>query len=348
MRLLLSWSLPRRRMVVGALSLSAVLALAPVASASEPVPAANVRQNMYSTCFADDTTGWAVGDLGRIFYTRDGAQTWEIQGAGTKRPFLSVSCLDGQRAWIAGQAGQMARTTDGGSTWQSLTSGTDRQLLSIAFVNDRLGIAVGDQGTILRTQDAGVSWTAVPVPEDTELPEEYEGIVEPSDVVLYSAAWAGPTTVVIVGEFGVTLVSRDAGLTFESRSNDVQTTLFGVSFADERRGWAVGMESTMLATSDGGETWRRQVVQSPPGFALSLYDVKVRGNLGWAVGNSGFLLHSSDGGSNWKLIDVPPQLGSYWLREVYLQANGKGVVVGQSGLVLALDGASYKPNKDQL
>lgn len=324
------------------------IALAIPAWASDPVPSVAVRQNLFSTCFVDERTGWAVGDLGRIFRTDDGTATWKIQQAGTKRPFVSIACHGQQHAWIVGQAGQAARTVDAGTTWEPIASGTDRKLLSVAFVDERTGLIVGDQGTIRTTTDGGNSWSVVEVPPETELPEEYFGIVEPSDIVLYAGAWASRNKAVIVGEFGVILISSDGGRSFEPRRSGVQSTLFGVFFADEQRGWAVGMDSVLLHTTDGGETWRRLTIQSPPGFSLSLYDVEVRGDRGWAVGNSGFLLRSSDAGASWQLVDVPPQMGSYWLREVSLLPNGNGFAVGSSGLVLVLEGTAYRPNKSEL
>ncbi len=316
--------------------------------AGETVSSDAVRQNLYATCFVDDRVGWAVGDLGRIFRTDDATATWNVQSAGVKRPFVAAACVDADNAFIAGQAGQIARTSDAGATWTMLDSGVDRQLLSIAFADARTGIAVGDYGTILRTEDAGATWTRVPVPTETQLPEEYFGIVEPGDIVLYSVQWSSAEHVSIAGEFGVILVSNDGGRTFAPQSSGVDTTLFGIFFADDQRGWAVGMESVLLSTVDGGATWKRERIQTPPGFSLALYDLEVRGNRGWAVGNSGFLLTSDDAGVTWKLVQVPPQMGSYWFREVSLLASGKGFVVGSTGMVLTLDGAGFKANKDEL
>ena len=74
-----------------------------------------VRQSLFGTCFANEREGWMVGELGRIFHTSDGAQTWERQDAGTKRPFLAISCLDANRAWIAGKEGIVYATRDGGA-----------------------------------------------------------------------------------------------------------------------------------------------------------------------------------------------------------------------------------------
>lgn len=321
---------------------------APAGAAETMVTSESVRQNLYSTCFVNEQVGWAVGDLGRIFYTKDGAQNWRIETAGTKRPFVSIACADENTAWAAGQAGQIAATKDGGATWQMLESGVEKQLLSIAFVDRNVGLAVGDYGTILRTEDGGATWTKIPVAADLQLPEDYIGVVEPGDVVLYSVAWGGPNLVAITGEFGVVMVSNDGGRTFRSGNSGLETTLFGVFFADDMRGWAVGMESAMLRTVDGGMTWEKQSVKTPPGFSLALYDLDIRGNNGWAVGNSGFLLRTQDAGASWTLIEVPPQLGSYWFREVSLLGNGKGFVVGSTGMVLEVDGDTVKPNKKQL
>lgn len=322
--------------------------LAGPAWAGDAVPSASVRQNLYATCFVSETAGFAVGDLGRIFHTTDAAASWEIRTAGTKQPFVAASCIDANTAYIAGQGGQIARTSDAGATWQMLESGSERQLLDIEFVDAQTGIAVGDAGTILRTGDGGATWTKVAVPADTQLPEEYFGIVEPSDIVLYAVSWGSPESVTIVAEFGVILHSNDGGRSFQSRVSNVDKTLFGVFFADAMRGWAVGMESTMIATTDGGATWAPVAVKSPPGFSLALYDIEVEGNLGWAVGNSGFLLNSTDAGQTWNLVDVPPQLGSYWFREVDLLPGGKGIIVGSTGMVLKVDGTKFVRNKEQI
>lgn len=330
------------------LSLGLLLQTAGSGAALQRVPSDSVRQNLYATCFLDDSEGWAVGDLGRIFHTKDGAETWEIQGMDTKRPFVGVSCVDGGHVWVAGQAGQVGFSADGGATWNKQESGTERQLLDIAFVDASRGIVVGDFGVLLRTEDGGKTWTKISLPTDIPLPEDIAEVVPPGDVVLYSISWVDRDHVWVAGEFGVILASADGGLTWQAQISTVETTLFGIFFADRMRGWAVGLEANLLATTDGGTTWKKQKVETPPGFELALYDLQVRGKRGWAVGNSGFLLHSQDGGASWHLVDVPPQMGSYWFRGVSLQQNGKGFVVGSTGLVVSIENDSYRALKERL
>src|SRR5258705_13850355 len=97
----------------------AVLALAVGAygSPATPIDLTEVRQNLFAACFPSDREGWMVGELGRIIRTSDGGKTWVRQDAGTKRPFLAMSCLDAKTAWIAGKEGIVYATTDGGDTW---------------------------------------------------------------------------------------------------------------------------------------------------------------------------------------------------------------------------------------
>jgi photosystem II stability/assembly factor-like uncharacterized protein len=323
-----------------------MVAIAPI-WAAERHTAENLRQNLYATCFVSDQEGWAVGDLARIFHTTDGAQTWERQDAGTKKPFVTISCLDRDHLWVAGQMGQIAHSTNAGASWTMQNSGTERQLLDIRFVDAQNGIAVGDFGTIQRTEDGGKTWNKVTLPEDTRLPPDVAEIVRPGDVVIYGVSRPDVEHAWVVGEFGVILSSSDGGQTFHPQVSPVETSLFGVYFADAQRGWAVGLEETLLATTDGGMSWVKQPVESPKGFTLALYDIEVRGNNGWAVGNSGILLYSSDAGVTWRLMDVPVKLRSGWFRGVSLLPDGRGFVVGARGLVVALEADTLTPLKQQ-
>ena len=318
-----------------------------VGARAAKLPAADVRQNLFASCFVSNSEGWMVGDLGKIFHTTDGAQTWEVLDAGTKRPFVGITCPDNKHLWISGQAGEIAQSTDGGMTWQMQKSGTDHQLLDIHFVDLQHGLTVGDFGTVLRTEDGGATWTKVPLPQDMKLPPDVADVVEPGDVVLYTVSFGTADHVWVAGEFGVILTSADGGQTWHGQDSPVDSSLFGISFADEQRGWAVGIESTLLATTDGGITWRKQEVETPKGFALALYDIEVRGQYGWAVGNSGYLLNSKDAGVTWHLVNVPVQMGSSWFRGLSLLPDGHGFVVGAKGLVLAANGSDFTPLKKQ-
>lgn len=318
------------------------------AAVDRPIPAVELRQNLFDTCFLTDQEGWMVGDLGRLFHTTDGAKTWHRADSPSKLSFVALACPDKGHMWAVGQAGEIIQSADGGNSWQPQKSGTDRQLLDVAFATPQRGIAVGDFGTMIRTDDGGATWTKVALPQDTKLPPDVADVVDPGDVVLYGVSFPDPDHAWVVGEFGVILSSTDGGATWHPETSPIETSLFGVSFADAQRGWAVGIEATLLATTDGGTTWQKVTVETPKGFSLALYDVQVRGNYGWAVGNSGYLLNSKDAGATWQIVEVPVQMGSTWLRGLTLFPDGRGFIVGARGLVLAADRDKFTPLKEKL
>lgn len=72
--------------------------------------------------------------------------------------------------------------------------------------------------------------------------------------------------------------------------------LRGVSFVDDLRGWAVGTNGTILATTNGGATWSSR----SSGVTTLLTDVDfVDGQRGWAVGAGDAVLRTVDGGLTW-------------------------------------------------
>src|SRR5262249_39836827 len=52
--------------------------------------------------FANDMTGWAVGESGTIQRTIDGGVTWTLQEAPTRKLLYGVAAIDDRRAWVVG------------------------------------------------------------------------------------------------------------------------------------------------------------------------------------------------------------------------------------------------------
>ena len=65
--------------------------------------------------------------------------------------------------------------------------------------------------------------------------------------------------IVVVGERGIVLYSDDRGESWQQGKMPFFRMLTGVSFADDKQGWAVGHQSMVFHTRDGGETWERQL-----------------------------------------------------------------------------------------
>ena len=122
-----------------------------------PVPDGN---NLWSTFFVDDNTGWIVGSEGFIIKTTNAGLDWVQQNSGTTVILKSVQFVNLNTGWICGEGGLILKTTNGGQNWFSLTSGTTEHLTDIHFYDVDTGYVVGYDGTILKTTDGGSVWSS--------------------------------------------------------------------------------------------------------------------------------------------------------------------------------------------
>jgi photosystem II stability/assembly factor-like uncharacterized protein len=171
-------------------------------------------------------------------------------------------------------------------------------------------------------------------------------VLHAGQAALLASARAG-TRVVAVGDHGVVMLSDDEGRTFrQARDVPLDVTLTSVSFADERRGWAVGHWGAVLATRDGGETWvvqRKDVQVDRPLFAVHFFDAEN----GVAVGLWSLVLVTRDGGASWNSVALAPPEGSgkadLNLLNLFADARGRIYATAEKGRVLRSDdrGASW-------
>lgn len=131
-----------------------------------------------------------------------------------------------------------------------------------------------------------------------------------SQSLLIGATHAGQR-LVVVGDRGHILFSDDQGKTWTQARVPTRQLLTGVFFVDDKRGWAVGHDAQILASSDGGATWSKQfedLSREAPLLDVRFLDPQH----GFAVGAYGALLETLDGGQHWQDIaerlDNPDQL----------------------------------------
>lgn len=147
---------------------------------------------------------------------------------------------------------------------------------------------------------------------------------------------------VAVGKFGLILLTRDGGKTWQRRPSGTVKTLTAVSFADAGHGWTVGSGGTVLSTADAGATWRA----SNAGTKDQLLGVQALSpERIFAVGAFGTLISTASGGQSWdrhelkwdSLIERIVKEGGYVepnLNAVYFSSPENGWIVGEFGLVL--------------
>ncbi|MHB0867675.1 MAG: WD40/YVTN/BNR-like repeat-containing protein [Thermoleophilia bacterium] len=116
-------------------------------------------------------------------------------------------------------------------------------------------------------------------------------------------------------------------------------TISGVSFIDASTGWGVGLDGTILKTTNGGDTWSAQ----KSGTMANLSSVKFKdANNGWAVGadgitQAGIILHTTDGGATWSTQTAPTNAA---LESVYFINTLKGIAVGNGVAFYTVNGGA--------
>lgn len=102
---------------------------------------------------------------------------------------------------------------------------------------------------------------------------------------------------IAVGERGHILLSSN-GVDWLQKPVPTRATLTKAFFIDNKTGWVVGHDATILVTYDAGQTWKIQMQQ--PDLQRPLFDVVFKDQQnGIAVGAYGYLFRTTDGGETW-------------------------------------------------
>jgi len=289
--------------------------------------------------------GWAVGDEGVVWHTREGGDAWERQPTAVRASLRSVQFLTPYIGWIAGReelpngggsVGVLLYTRDGGVKWQHVTLNALPGLNQVRFLDDgKTGFIVGDctdqyPSGVFMTTDAGRNWQPVAGKRGTTwLAADFSD----AQTGALGGAW---DRLAFFHRDAIAAVDQDTlggralrGLQFGGKlgvvvgqgafvqiSTDAERMKWGVADlklpAEVRAGWdfhAVAISgnhiwiagrpgSVMLHSGNGGGTWEVLRTKQPlPLNGLFFADDKN----GWAVGEFGAILATSDGGKTWKL-----------------------------------------------
>lgn len=146
---------------------------------------------------------------------------------------------------------------------------------------------------------------------------------------------------VAVGERGIVLISDDSGLAWKQARVPVSISLTNVFFATERKGWAVGHSGVLLATTDGGETWSRQLDGSR---AAALVLEAAKNDMGAGIDAATAERRVAE--AQQLMADGPDKP----FLDVYFSSESTGYVVGAYGLIFRTDdgGKNWIPWQDHV
>jgi photosystem II stability/assembly factor-like uncharacterized protein len=269
-----------------------------------------------------DGVMWAAGHDGVIVHSTDGGQTWvrrraapwsyDLVDPSEGVPVMDLLFTDAKNGFAIGAYSLMLVTSDGGVTWTSRT------------VSSAEPVAVAEPEPELAVEEAPVDGAepAATEAEDWTFSDADLALDAESDPHLNAIARAGSGALVIAGERGTFLRSRDGGDTWTSKRLPYQGSMFGVLSWQDDHILVYGLRGNVYESRDLGDSWTR--VET--GITTSLMG-------GYALPNGGAVLVGANGA-----ILSRPDAASPFTATAFETASGETPLL--SG-VLPVDGAGY-------
>ncbi|MBK5229578.1 MAG: hypothetical protein JJE27_00230 [Thermoleophilia bacterium] len=316
--------------------------------------------------FPSANVGYLLLDDGDVFATGDAGASWTKRTAlpgspvkgGGDAPGDIWFTADGTGVATAGK--NVYRTTDSASSWAPVNNVSTGNLKRFDFVNANIGIVVGDGKNALATADSGVTWTPVSVNAGTAAinlgnvdcanPNDCVvaaadgsqlyitgdrgtswSAISPSSSAIAAAGFASATRIVAVGATGATVVSNDAGATWQTISGGVGGQYTGIRAISTSTAYAYGDGGALVRTTDGGNSW------VPVGVSTSARLIGVdfpSAQHGYALDVKGVLMRTVNGGASWQFLDT----GGVHGRAIGAPADGTIVLIGPKGIRRSTDG----------
>jgi photosystem II stability/assembly factor-like uncharacterized protein len=260
---------------------AAVAATDPVLLDAEIMPRAS--RSLLLDAVRTNAGYFAVGERGHVLVSEDG-QSWTQAKVPTRATLTTIATADGI-LWAAGHDGVIVHSTDGGQSWTRrraapwsydiVDPSEGVPVMDLFFTDARNGFAIGAYSLMLVTNDGGVTWTPRSVLGDQPVEEAPAPAVEEDagagddwtfseddlmldaelDPHLNAMTRAGSGALVIAGERGAFLRSRDGGQTWESKRLPYEGSMFGVLAWEDDHILVFGLRGNVLESRDLGDSW---------------------------------------------------------------------------------------------
>jgi photosystem II stability/assembly factor-like uncharacterized protein len=202
--------------------------------------------------FFSQRNGVAAGDGSDafptgLFTTLDGGRTWRAIPGKRCPGWYAADFSDADTGALGGPWSQLATFREGYFGASEVDPLGGRSIRGLKL-NGQFAVAVGQGGLILTSsKSAGMKWGfAVP-----DMPKEVLAVCDFQAVATHGKhLW-------VVGRPGTfVLHSPNLGQSWELQKTGQPLPLHAIHFLDDKTGWAAGEMGTLLATRDGGRSWK--------------------------------------------------------------------------------------------
>lgn len=327
--------------IIGALCVAAISAAATFNVAAEQgkggvisVKASGIPHSALFGISFDGGTGVAVGINGSVLTSADAGETWtEVKQDATNLALLSVA-RRGTHTVAVGQMGA-AIVEESPGKWKKVDTGVENRFLSVSVNTAGFVVAGGEFGLLRASTDGGETWDSIAPNWADYADPNVPGTAEPT---VYAVHVAESGAITVAGEFGM-ILRRDPGADAWRVLNPVvggTSTIFALHIADQQYGnsYAVGQSGEVLISTDNGERWFRNRVET----ASNLLGVAAAPGGRVVITGMRVMATSSNGGVSWKLIEEGDTTTD-WYQAVRTEKNtGNVMAVGHAGRIIRING----------
>lgn len=284
--------------------------------------------------FADDRTGWAVGDSGAILKTTDRGQNWAVEASGTAVNLNGVFLMNTTSGWAAGDSRTVVKYDGTSWTASQITHPANMDITSVTMTSvstiwATTGLnfsgSLANFRNMFYSTDGGSSWNSATIRNTAEATTILN--------YLYSAYFTDAANGWAVGinndttPMGKVFRTTDGGTSWADVSplNTDNVVLRDVYFLNTSEGWAVGGNAGtnngyIYRTINGGASWEAQFTFSPALFKG--IDAADSSNI-WASDRASLFKYD---GSAWAEDSTPLSVG--YFTNIHLRDRWNGWAVG--------------------
>ena len=214
------------------------------------------------------------------------------------------------------------------SFWNASKVDGNGDLVTVFFNSASNGWIAGDDGFLAFTTDGGRNWSAKKIGTNDTINEiffrnEDNGYLVTGKKMFFTKNGGRTWDELLIYAPG----------DFKNGTPE----FLSIRFTDKKRGFVVGsvlnakeqvVDSLVLQTTDGGETWSRIIVPSKS----ELFHLDFNGSShGWIVGDKGLILATTDNGFSWNVQSSGTARALY---NVDFHNDNEGYIVGGGGTIL--------------
>ena len=206
-----------------------------------------------------------------VYATEDGGKTWRPLTGVASPGWLDAQFLNPDLGVLVGVKNSFGTVIEGAVSLPRFEQAGLRARRAISLDRERNGWVVGDGGLVLQTENDGVVWQqpVQPFPRGIRDTFDFQTVVS-----------RGPK-VWLTGNPGSAIWhSADGGRNWEMQRTGQTAPLSKLFFSSDEQGWGVGAFGSIIATTDGGRTWRPIRGEGRRAALLSLYGRRSQAALG--------------------------------------------------------------------